>query len=134
MCAALAACGTTPANDEPQRPDAKALALKTEVKAQRAELVLSARFREEARLEGIRVDTPKADIVRARGKAVFTLRNLVVEADTVQVTWLADPAHEHFLLYATKVASFRQVRDRPYSSRNLSAIAMADDKVSFFQQ
>jgi hypothetical protein len=49
------------------------------------------------------------------------------------VTWL-EPEHENLLVYAKEVALFQQHRDRPYYSKGLTAVSMANDKVSFFQQ
>jgi hypothetical protein len=118
---------------EPDRPDAAVLARETRIKARSAELVLSGRFRREARLEGIRVERPQPHVVTARGSAVLVLRHLRVEAEEIRVTWL-EPEHENLLLYAKEVELFEQKRDRPYFSRNLSAVSMANDQVSFFQQ
>jgi hypothetical protein len=69
----------------------------------------------------------------ARGSSVFVLRKLRVEAESIQVTWL-EPEHENLLVYAKEVALFQQHRDRPYYSKGLTAVSMANDKVSFFQQ
>ena len=49
------------------------------------------------------------------------------------MTWLG-PEHENLLVYAKDVALFQQQRDRPFYSQNLSAVSMANDQVSFFQQ
>ena len=94
---------------------------------------MSGRFRKEAKLEGIQVSSPEPDVTTANGSSVFVLRKLRVEAESIRVTWL-EPEHENLLVYAKDVALFRQKRERPYYSKNLSAVSMANDKVSFFQQ
>ncbi len=131
LVALLGACATTP--KEPERPDAAALALETLVRARTAELVLSSRFRKESKLEAIHVEEEQPGIVTARGGSVFVLKNLRVEAESIRVTWLG-PEHENLLVYAKDVALFQQQRDRPFYSKDLSAVSMANEKVSFFQQ
>jgi hypothetical protein len=130
--ALLGACAASP-KEEPERPDAIALGRETLVRARTAELVLSSRYREEAKLEAIHIEKPEPGIVTARGSSVFALRKLRVEAESIRVTWL-EPEHENLLVYAKDVALFQQQRERPYYSKNLSAVSMANDKVSFFQQ
>ncbi|MHC4819794.1 MAG: hypothetical protein ACYTF8_17240 [Planctomycetota bacterium] len=76
---------------------------------------------------------PDPGVVTASGSSVFVLRKLRVEAESIRVTWL-EPEHENLLVYAKDVALFQQERDRPFYSKNLSAVSMANDKVSFFQQ
>jgi hypothetical protein len=127
----LGACAAAP--KEPDRPDEVALELETLVQARTAELVLSSRFRKEAKLEGIHVAEPDPGVVTANGSSVFVLRKLRVEAESIRVTWL-EAGHENLLVYAKDVALFQQQRDRPFYSKNLSAVSMANDKVSFFQQ
>jgi hypothetical protein len=97
------------------------------------EVVLSGRFRKEAKLEGIHVASPEPEVATAGGGAVFVLRKLRIEAESIRVRWL-EPEHENVLVYAKDVALFQQKRERPYYSENLSAVSMANDKVSFFQQ
>jgi len=94
---------------------------------------LSSRFRKEAKLEGIHLSSPEPDVATASGSSVFVLRKLRIEAESIRVRWL-EPEHENVLVYAKDVALFRQQRERPYYSQNLSAVSMANDKVSFFQQ
>lgn len=127
----LGACAAAP--KEPESPDAVALRLETLVRARTAELVLSSRFREQSKLEAIHVAEAQPGIVTARGGSVFVLENLRVEAESIRVTWLG-PEHENLLVYAKDVALFQQQRDRPFYSKDLSAVSMANDKVSFFQQ
>ncbi len=91
------------------------------------------RLRGEAKLEGIHRAAPEPGVEPANGSAVFVLRKLRVEAESIRVTWL-EPEHENLLVYAKDVALFQQERDRPFYSKNLSAVSMANDKVSFFQQ
>jgi hypothetical protein len=79
------------------------------------------------------VAEPDPGVVTASGSSVFVLRKLRVEAESIRVTWL-EPEHENLLVYAKDVALFQQERDRPFYSKNLSAVSMANDKVSFFQQ
>jgi len=69
----------------------------------------------------------------ATGSSVFVLRKLRIEAESIRVRWL-EPEHENLLVYAKEVALFQQRRDRPYYSKGLSAVSMANDTVSFFQQ
>jgi len=127
----LGACAATP--KEPERPDEIALARETLIRAGTAELVLSGRFRREAKLEGIHIAKPEPGVETANGSSIFVLRKLRVEAETIRVTWL-EPEHENLLVYAKEVALFQQQRDRPYYSKGLSAVSMANDTVSFFQQ
>lgn len=91
------------------------------------------RLRGEAKLEGIHRAAPEPGVETANGSAVFVLRKLRVEAESIRVKWL-EPEHENLLVYAKEVALFQQQRDRPYYSKGLSAVSMANDTVSFFQQ
>lgn len=127
----LGACAATP--KAPERPDEAALGRETLIQARKAELILSERLRGEAKLKAIHVAKPKPGVEEAQGSAVFVLRHLRVEAESIRVTWLA-PEHENLLVYAKEVALFQQQRERPYYSKGLSAVSMANDKVSFFQQ
>ena len=127
----LGACAATP--EEPERPDEVALARETLIRARTAELVLSGRLRKEAKLEGIHLAKPEPGVETANGNSVFVLRKLRVEAESIRVRWL-EPEHENLLVFAKEVALFRQQRDRPYYSTGLSAVSMANDTVSFFQQ
>ena len=76
---------------------------------------------------------PEPGVETANGSSVFVLRKLRIEAESIRVKWL-EPEHENLLVYAKEVALFQQQRDRPYYSKGLSAISMANDTVSFFQQ
>ncbi len=118
---------------EPERPDAQALARETLVRARRARLVLSERWREDASLTAAHVAGEGAE-QEAQGNVVFLLSGLRLEiAGSLKITWMPD--HDEVLVYASDVELFRQQRkDRPYSSKNLSAVTMANDQVSFFQQ
>jgi hypothetical protein len=126
----LLACAA-PRPAEPTAPDERALAMETLVKARRVELVLSARWRPEARFEAIRVEEAPG-VQLGRGSAVLVLRALRIEAQEVRLKWLEEG--ENLLLYAEDVELFRQHRAQPYESRDLSAVTMANDQVSFFQQ
>jgi len=129
-----AACGAPakrPVRELP--PDEAALRTPTLVRAQRVRLVLSDRWREQARLTAASIDRSDPRSVRATGNARFRLLGLHVEAGgELDVRWLAN--HENYLLYADQVELFRQERDKPYRTSHLSALAIANDKVSFFQQ
>jgi hypothetical protein len=144
-CAAAAACfgacATAPSKpDEPgaaaaaaRRPDERALARTTRVEARRVRLLVSDRWRKDGRLEGIVVERPDPQRDDAKGGARFRLKGLDVAAEELEVRWLPD--YEDLFLYASRVALFHQERDqRPYHSTNLSAVSMAIDEVSFFQQ
>ena len=137
VCLLLAACGTgsgARGKDAaaPAAPDEQPLARNTVVKADSARIILSDRWRKQAKLAAVAVDEREPGVVVARGGATFRLRGLRVEAREIEVKWLAD--HEDFLLYAQQVALFHQERKAAYHSTDLSAVAMANDEVSFFQQ
>jgi len=117
----------------PLAPDERALGRKTVVKAQRAQLALSERWRDDARLTAAYVSPAGEAEQQAEGNVVFLLSGLRLEVEgTLRITWIPD--HDEVLLYATDVELFHQERDRPYHSENLSAVTMANDQVSFFQQ
>ena len=104
----------------------------TLIQAREARLVLSERFRREAKLGGTTQMSPKQGVDIARGQARFALRELLIEAtDTIEVRWLPD--HENLMVYATGVALFKQERERPYYSKDLAAVSVANDQVSFFK-
>ncbi len=130
LASLLPGCGSTrPA--EPQGPDASALAMETLVQARKAKLVLSTRWRAEAKVEAIRVEDegPLAQV--ARGSAVVTIRGLRIEAEEVRLTWL--PEGEDLVLSASEVKLFRQRRGQPYETKDIALLTMANDQVSFFQ-
>jgi len=105
----------------------------TLVRAQRVRLVLSDRWREQARLTAASIDRSDPRSVRATGNARFRLLGLQVEAGgELDIRWLAN--HENYLLYADQVDLFRQERGKPYWTTHLSALSISNDKVSFFQQ
>ena len=60
----LGACAAAP--KEPERPDAAALKRETLVQARTAEVVLSSRYRREAKLEAIQVEKPEPGVETAR--------------------------------------------------------------------
>ena len=113
------------------RPDAAALAIETSVKARTVRLVLSSRWRETAKLEGVVVEHPEKGIVIARGSAVLQLEKLHVEAsEWIKLTFLAD--HENLLLYAKDVELFKQQKGYGHKTENVDAVTMANDAVSIF--
>jgi len=105
----------------------------TLVRAQQVSLVLSERWRKQARLTAASLDRSDPRAERATGNARFLLLGLRVEAGgEIEVKWLKN--HENFFLYAKQVELFRQERGQPYQTAHVSALAIANDKVSFFQQ
>lgn len=136
LAALLAACASPANRPDPEAeaaPDEMALALPTVVRAETARLFLSDRWRKQSKLEAIRVERPEPGVAVARGGVVFRLKGLRVEARELRVKWMAD--YEDVLLYAQRVESFEQKRgERPYSTRDVSALTMANDQVRFFQQ
>jgi len=125
-------CGTTPVAKEPPAPDAKALAMETLVQARHAEIILSVRWRKQAKVEAIRVEEDPPGTQIARGSVVVTIRGLRVEADEVKIVWLPE-AEDNLLVHARNVKLFRQSRSQPYETSNLAMLTMANDQVSFFQ-
>ncbi len=126
----LLGCGSTrPA--EPEGPDAKALAMETLVQARQAKLVLSSRWRAEAKVEAIRVKDEAPGTQVASGSVVVTIRGLRVEVDEMRLTWLLEG--EDLLLWAEDVKLFRQRRGQPYETTDIAMLTMANDQVSFFQ-
>lgn len=126
----LAACAA-PSGREPEPAPAAAFALRrpTEVKARTAELILSDRLRGEAKLSGLRVEPRAEGGVLARGEARFVLRHLRVEcAESILVTYLAD--HESFFLLARQVERFRQQDGYGHATGPVSAVSIADDRVT----
>jgi hypothetical protein len=105
--------------------------METLVQARKAKLVLCARWRDEAKVEAIRVedDAPGTEI--ARGSAIVTIRGLRIEAEEVRITWLSEG--EDLVLWAEEVKLFRQRRGQPYETTNIAMLTMANDQVSFFQ-
>jgi hypothetical protein len=133
----LAACGTSAAaqrrEEEAGRPDAAALARETIVRAKTARLVLSDYWRGEAELTAASPGDAEAATRIARGNVKFKLRGLSVEAsESLELRWLPD--HDNLLLDAKEVALFHQKRARPYHLENATAVVMANDQISFFQQ
>jgi hypothetical protein len=134
------ACGCTaggastdPAESELPRPDESALQIETVVSARVVELILSDRWRDRVEVEGISVERPSANLLRARGSVVFRLEKLRVEAsDTLEVKFLPD--HEDLLLHARQVALFRQQKGYGHRTENVAAATMANEHVSFWQQ
>jgi hypothetical protein len=103
------------------------------VKAEKVRMLLSERWKGEARLEGVRVEPSGGERTVARGDARLQVGRLLVEAREIEVKWLAD--YEDVLLYAERVELFRQQRgERPYGTENVAVVSMANDKVSFLQQ
>jgi hypothetical protein len=127
----MAACATAPPK-EPPSPAAAALAIETFVKARHAEIVLGTQWRGKARVEAIRREETAPGVEDARGSAVFTLEGLRVEAEELRLKWLPDYAD--LVLHAREVEVFRQRRAQPYETRDIDALTMANDHVSFFQQ
>jgi hypothetical protein len=125
-----AACSGAPAKEaEPPPPGSAPLSVPTEVKARRVRLVLSDRFRKEARIEGIRVEETEGGKVVARGAARLRLRKLDIEAlEEIEAVFLPD--HGSFLLYATGVESFRQQKNYSHRTEKVTAVTIADDKVT----
>ncbi len=121
---------------EAQRPDTAALARETRIEAEEVRIVVSDHWRPVAKLEGLSVKRLReeggGEEIVVRGSATFSLKGLKVEAREIRVRWLAD--HQDFVLYAKRVQLFQQKRERPYYSRDLSAVTMANDQVNFFQQ
>ena len=52
--------------------------------------------------------------------------------ESLELRWLPD--HDNLLLDAKEVALFHQKRARPYHLENATAVVMANDQISFFQQ
>jgi len=125
-------CSSTPKVPPPSGPDAKALAMETLVQARRVEIVLSARWRKQAKVEGIRVEEETPGTQVARGSVVVKIEGLRVEADEVKLKWL-DEAEDNLLVHARDVKLFRQQRAQPYEMRDLSMLTMANMQVSVFQ-
>jgi len=134
LLAFLAACGATSKRreEELKRPDGAALSVETVVQARRAEIVLAARWRPEAKVEAIRVEDEGPDVQLLRGGVVFTLRGLRLEVEELRIRWLAET--EDLFLYASTVERFWQRRGQPYESKGLAALSMANDHVTFIQQ
>jgi hypothetical protein len=106
--------------------------METLLKARTAEIILSARWRKMAKVEGIRVEEKEPATQIARGSAVVVIQGLRVEADEVKVKWLPE-AEDNVLVHAREVTLFRQVRGQPYETRDLAMLTMANDRVSFFR-
>ena len=121
----------------PDPPDLRALDKETVCKARSARLVLSSRWRRQARIEAGRETVRETDVgveVTLEGNVVFTLRKLRIEAsESLRVTWLG-PTHDNILLHARDVELFKQVVLFGHRAENVSAATMANDTVSFFQQ
>jgi hypothetical protein len=96
------------------------------------EIVLGAQWRGEAKVEAIRREETTPGTEDARGSAVFLLQGLRVEAEELRLKWLPDYAD--LVLHAREVEHFRQRRAQPYEMRDIDALTMANDHVSFFQQ
>jgi hypothetical protein len=119
--------------EPPPPPDEAALEVPTTVKARAASLVLSERWRKELQVEAIQVTNPAPDRIVARGAAVLTLRKLRVEAgDKIEIRFLAD--HDNLLLDATEVEFFERFKGYKHRTENVTAVTMANDHVSYFQQ
>lgn len=128
----FAACGSTKSADPEKArdlpPDAAALDRETHVDARAAKLVLSDRFRAEAKVTGseIRMEGERTFV---RGPAVFTLRKVTVAArEEIDVTWLPD--HDNFLLYASDVEKFTQQSGFEHGTEKVAAVSIANDAVT----
>jgi len=128
----LAACAGPPREEGPPRPDQVGLERETRVEAEKVTIVASDHWRGRAKLEGIRVEHGEDGADRALGGATFRLLGLDVKATEIEVRWLGD--HEDFVLYASNVAHFEQVREQPYTTGPLDKLTIANDHVSFFQK
>lgn len=130
----VAACAATP--DEPEvedRADARALHIKTTVKARLVRVVLAARWKDELKLEAIHKESPRAGVVVASGSAVLDLRNLHAEAsESIEVRFIEAPDHEDLLLDARKVSVFRQDVEFGHRTENADLVTMANEQVSIF--
>ena len=73
---------------------------------------------------------------RGTGAGTITLDGIsltwAVRADSLDLTFLPD--HENLLLYAEDVALFHQRRGYGHRTENVSAVTMANEQVSYFQQ
>ncbi len=136
--ALLCACAAGPKyRDDPAvaaRADTKALGIKTTVKARSVTFVLSQRWSGEMTLKSTRRDSPSAGVLRATGNAVLDLRELHIEADEIEVRFLADPEHEDVLLHARGVALFFQHIVYGHRTESADAVTMANDQISIFKQ
>jgi len=135
----LAACATTTGArraeqaEEAERPDAKALAIETKVVAREVRIVLSDRWRAEAKTAGLDLQHPDEATVVARGAATYALRGLRIEAsEMLSLTYLAD--HENLLVHAREVKRFEQVKGYGHRTEDAAMVTMANDQVSIFQQ
>lgn len=106
--------------------------METLLRARRAEVILSVRWRKMAKVEGIRIDEQTPGTQVARGSVVVAIEGLRVEADEVTVKWLSE-AEDNVLVHAREVTLFRQMRAQPYETKNLAMLTMANDQVNFFQ-
>ncbi|MFQ5844408.1 MAG: hypothetical protein ACE5JG_05390 [Planctomycetota bacterium] len=129
----LAACAGAPGS--PRRapappPEEYALRTKTRVRARHARLTLYEGWRDEVRLEGVRVDAPGPGRLRARGSAVLRLRRLTVHGrESIDVRY-AD--RRTLLLVAREVELFQQERGFVHATRDVSMVSISDDRVTIF--
>jgi hypothetical protein len=134
----LGACATTPPEPEIEdRPDARALAIKTTVTAQSATIVLAERWRAKVKLKALAKrpgDDPAVASIVATGSATFDLLGLHVEANEIELRYMDDPAHEDLVLHARNVKAFRQDVEFGHRTENVDAVTMANDQVHIFNQ
>lgn len=132
----VSACaGTSGSTDEeaPKRRDAKVLAVKTTVRARTVTLVLAARWRDRMKLSAIHVSGEEGKVV-AKGSATLRLEGLDVEArESIEVRFIADPAHEDVVLHAREVTLFNRHVEFGHSTENASLVTMANEEVSVFK-
>jgi len=136
-CAGGGTSASRPPDAAPPPPDAQALERATVVTAGVVKLVLSERWRREARVQsaGENVQAEEGStVVTYSGPAQLKLMSLEVSATKqLRITWLG-PEHDNILLHATEVVAFRQMETFQHSTENVSAVTMANDVVRYWQQ
>lgn len=125
-----APASSTEQQPDPERMDAKLLAIPTVIDARKVRLVLSARWRSSTKLEGIHADKSDAMKWIARGSAELRLKELRINAsDEITVTFLDD--HEDFVLHATDVALYKRTKGKIVNRQErVKAVTIANGQVS----
>ena len=136
LLAVVAACGTTPEKPPekvPTRPDERALAIPTVLRAATVQVTLGDHWREQIELKGISVDRTNPAEWIARGGPEFRLGKFDIKAsDEIRVSFLTE--HEHIVVYARNVEILTRRKGFTHRQENVALATIADEQLSVFSR
>jgi len=132
----LAACGGTPdkpSEQPPTRPDERALAIPTVLRAATVQITLGDHWRDRIQLKAIHIDRTNPAEWVARGGPEFKLGKFDIKArDEIRVAFLTD--HEHIVVYARDVQSLARHKGFTHRNEDISLATIADEELSVFSR